>query len=113
MYTGYDESRTEDEMFGVNMCGESAAYKVLVPPGVSNDTGKNLINGSIDVAALPGKNGSSGGGTENAMDMVQELASTMVEGLHGGDAFRNEGRVRADPNYHNGSRNYLAKIKDL
>ena len=49
---------------------------------------------------------------DNAADMVQELAKTMVEGLQG-EAFRVEGRVRADPNFGSLNRNYLSKVKCL
>ena len=49
---------------------------------------------------------------DSAAEVVQELAKTIVEGIHG-DSYRVEGRVRADPGFNNASRNYLVKITNL
>jgi hypothetical protein len=112
-FTLADRSEENDKICGVSMNAEPEAYKLLLPPGISGETGRSLINGAIDMTSLPGKNaGGVANGLDSAADMVQELAKTMVEGLQG-EAYRVEGRVRADPNYGSLSRNFLAKIKSL
>ena len=69
-----------------------------------------MVNGAVDFLMMPGKNGSNNSGGDSAMDAVQELATTIVEGVQG-DTFRVEGRVRPDPGFNNENRNFLAKIK--
>ena len=49
---------------------------------------------------------------DSAADILQELATTMVEGLQG-EAFWVEGRVRADPCFNSSRRNYLFKVKNV
>jgi hypothetical protein len=111
-FAGADLSTARDEISGESMSSESAAYKLLVPPNVSAETGRSLINGALDVLSLPGKSKTGGAGVDSAADILQELATTMVEGLQG-EAFRVEGRVRADPNFNSSGRNYLSKIKNV
>ena len=112
-FVGTDPSTKTDEICGTNVNSEIAAYDVMVPPGVTAETGRSMLNAAIDVFSLPGKNTNAGSsGMDSAAEVVQELAKAMVEGIHG-DSYQVEGRVRADPGFNNASRNYLVKITNL
>jgi hypothetical protein len=106
-YAGADKSTLENEVHGINMTHESKAAQLLAPPRSDNDVTKSLLNGALDVAALPGKGLDE---TNDGEMVLQELSETLAESLRGGE-FANGARIKEDGRWNKPSKNHLQTIK--
>jgi hypothetical protein len=108
-HAGADKSSTTNEVHEVNMANEAAAYRLLSPPGAGSEVERSLVNGALDVAAMPGKGINDYNSAETAL---QEISSTLAESLRG-EEFRVRGRIAEDHRWKNVNKDHLRSIKTL
>jgi hypothetical protein len=108
-HAGADKSTTTNEVHGVNMANEAAAYRLLSPPGAGSEAERSLVNGALDVTAMPGKGINDYNSAETAL---QEISSTLAESLRG-EQFQVRGRITEDHRWKNANKDHLRSIKTI
>jgi hypothetical protein len=106
-HAGADKSTETNEVHGINMANEAAAYRLLAPPGGGTEVERSLVNAAIDVSSLPGKGINDYNTAETAL---QEISTTLSESLRG-EEFQVRGRITEDHRWKNATKDHLRSIK--